>query len=106
MAESMARRLLMNYFKKKYEFKYRGNRPFLINRNIEKWAANDLLDSYGMDACKQIIDRYFVVNSTPEWNNFTYNAQKVYDTMLAEEADKKQRKIMQKQAEEWIEQYG
>ena len=106
MADAKSRRDFMDYFKRKYEVRWGPRRPFLINRNVEKWAANDLIDSYGNEGCRKLVDRYFKVSERPEWKSFTYNAQKVYDAMLTEEADEKRRKTLNDQARKWIKENG
>jgi hypothetical protein len=63
--ESMA---LLDYFTRSYMLKFE-QRP-LINRNIEKWAARDLLDSYGMDDCKRAVDWMFRVSRKHDWKTY------------------------------------
>lgn len=64
--ESMA---LLDYFTKSYTLKY-GIRP-QINRSIEKWAARDLVDSYGMEDCKRGVDWMFKVSRKHDWKTYT-----------------------------------
>ena len=104
MADAKTRHALMTYFGNKYEL--RARRAFVINRNVEKWAANDILDSYGYARSRVLIDRYFEVYDNPTWKDFRYNVQKVFDAMETSEEDKRTRQKLQAQAQEWIQKYG
>lgn len=41
-----------------------------FNRATAKWAARDLLESYGVDDCQRAVLWYAKVNIRPDWNTF------------------------------------
>ena len=73
--------------------------PF--NRAIAKWAARDLIDSYGVDACRQAVLWYSKVSQRPNWDNFVRIADDcVKESQMAKE-DEVRRKKYRAIANEW-----
>lgn len=73
-----------------------------MNVYAEQWAAEDLIRSYTLEVCYDLIEYYFKVTSNPSWKWFIYNADKVYQAKRAKEDDDRIRLLMRKQAKEWL----
>jgi hypothetical protein len=73
-----------------------------MNIYAEQWAANDLVESYTLEGCYDLIDYYFNVSASPNWKWFTYNADKVYNAKKAKEEDDRTRALLRKQAKDWL----
>lgn len=96
---------LLTHYSNKYEQRY-GKQPN-INKYKEKWAASSIIDDFGFDNAKQIIDYYFVVSKDGHplpwlFNNF----DKLNDAMTSQRQDEElraqRRKEMAKLREEWL----
>lgn len=92
---------LITYFVAKYQAHY-NERP-LINRNTAKWAARDLVESFGVDSCLQSIDWYFYVKQDGHsWNWFANNMEKLYTARIEKIKDDQQRKTNRARARAWL----
>lgn len=92
---------LITYFNAKYLERY-NSRP-IINKNTAKWAARDLIDSFGIDTCLLAIDWYFYVKSEGHsWNWFTNNMEKLVVARLEKSKDDEQRKVNRARARAWL----
>ena len=101
MAEKKYRFGIINTFKKHLQFA--GKDCDYLNFNVEQWAADALVESYGYEKCKELIEYYFRVSTNPSWEWFAYNAQKVVHSMKAEQDDLALRKKMREGAKKWLE---
>lgn len=88
---------LMNFFATNAKVKF--------NRATAKWAARELVDSYGMDKCKEAILWYTrTVKQSgrhPDWNHFVRVAGDCINQSEAHAADIARRKKFRAQAQEW-----
>ena len=100
MADRKMRFALVVYFEKS-QTKITG-RKVPINRYSGQWDADAILESYGMDTSKALVDRYFKISSAPTWKRFVNSADKVYTDLRVETEDKRQRKIMKEKMKEWL----
>jgi hypothetical protein len=92
---------LINYFISKYQSVYQ-DKP-IINKNTAKWAARDLVDSFGNDNCIKAVDWYFYVkDSNHSWNWFTGNMEKLHIARIEKERDDMQRKVSRQRARAWL----
>jgi hypothetical protein len=73
-----------------------------LNLNVEQWAADALIESYGIGICYDLLDHYFNIATSPSWNHFAYNAEKILEAKIATEQDIIERKERRKKAEEWL----
>jgi hypothetical protein len=73
-----------------------------LNLNVEQWAADALVESYGLKACYDLLDYYFNIAQDPSWNYFAYNAEKILSGKLEVEQDKKERVERRKLARKWL----
>ena len=73
-----------------------------INIHTQQWAADALIESYGVEECYNLIEYYVGVSASPSWKWFVNNADKVYDAKRAKAEDDANRKILREQAKEWL----
>jgi hypothetical protein len=52
--------------------------------------------------CYDLLDHYFNIATSPSWNHFAYNAEKILEAKIAIEQDIIERKERRKKAEEWL----
>lgn len=100
MAERKDRMALLSRYNKFYTQRY--ERKSNINLNVEQWAADGLIESYGMSQCYDLLEYYFSIAQDPTWNYFAYNAEKILNGKLEVEEDIKQRSELRKKAKEWL----
>jgi hypothetical protein len=100
MAERKDRMALLSRYSKLHAIKYE-EKPSL-NLNVEQWASDALVESYGMGKCYDLLDYYFSVAQSPSWNYFAYNAEKILQAKLDKEKDDKERAERRKMAKEWL----
>jgi hypothetical protein len=100
MAERKDRMALLSRYSKFHTAKYE-QKPSL-NLNVEQWAADALIESYGMSKCYDILEYYFGVAQSPSWNYFAYNAEKILQAKLDKEQDEKERAERRRMAKEWL----
>ena len=73
-----------------------------LNLNVEQWASDALVESYGLPACYDLLDYYFTIAQDPTWNFFAYNAEKILNGKLDKEQDDKERLERRARAKEWL----
>lgn len=95
VADRKARFALVSYFEKVCKSK-----P--VNRYSAQWDADALLQSYGDQVCRQLIDRYANLAVAPTWTNFAKNADRLYNGMLEQKADLENRKKIKQRMKEWL----
>ena len=100
MAERKDRMALLSRYSKLHLQRYeqRSN----LNLNVEQWAADALVESYGVKGCYDLLDYYFSIAQEPSWNYFAYNAEKILSGKLEVEQDKKEREERRKLARKWL----
>ena len=100
MTERKDRMALLSRYNKLYLQRYEAKSN--INLNVEQWAADALVESYGIKVCYDLLDYYFSVSLSPSWSYFAYNAQKILEAKLEVEQDIKERKERRDLARKWI----
>ncbi len=100
MAERKDRMALLSRYNKLYLQRYEQKSN--INLNVEQWASDALVESYGISACYDLLDYYFGVAQDPTWNFFAYNAEKILNGKLDKEQDDTERKERRVKAKEWL----
>jgi hypothetical protein len=73
-----------------------------LNLNVEQWASDALIESYGLNACYDLLTYYFDVSQNPSWNFFAYNAQQIINGRDAVQRDLLERAERRKLAKEWL----
>lgn len=92
---------ILSYFQKGYS-QATGGETLVMNKYSAQWDADALIESYGVDPLKKMIDRYFAVSDHPSWKGFCRDAQKVLDNMVAEEQDLTDRELVKRRARAWM----
>jgi len=100
VAERKDRMALLSRYNKLYLQRYEQKSN--INLNVEQWASDALVESYGLPACYDLLDYYFSVAQEPTWNFFSYNAEKILNGKLDKEQDDTERKQRRAKAREWL----
>jgi hypothetical protein len=100
MAERKDQMALLSKFDKHYQFKYDA-RPNL-NRWAEAWAADAIIDSYGLQTCYEMLDYYFEVHPAPSWKNFAGSMSNLIDAKARIDSDSKERIERRRKAKEWL----
>ena len=100
MAERKDRMALLSRYSKFHTAKY-GQKPSL-NLNVEQWASDALIESYGLGGCYDLLQYYFTVAQSPTWNYFAYNAEKIFQARLDRHNDNKEREERRRMAKEWL----
>ena len=100
MAERKDRMALLSRYIKLHTAK-NEQKPSL-NLNVEQWASDALVESYGISKCYDLLEYYFSVAQEPSWNYFTYNAEKILNGKIDKEQDDKDRLERRRLAKEWL----
>ena len=100
MAERKDRMALLSRYSKLHTIKYE-EKPSL-NLNVEQWASDALIESYGIGKCYDLLDYYFSVSQSPSWNYFAYNAEKILQAKLDKIRDDEERAERRRMAKEWL----
>ena len=100
MADRKDRMALLSRFNKFYLQRYEQKSN--MNLNVEQWAADALVESYGIKGCYDLLDYYFRIAQEPSWNYFAYNAEKILSGKLEVEQDKKDRQYRRELARKWL----
>lgn len=100
MAERKDRMALLSRYNKLYLQRYEQKSN--LNLNVEQWASDALVESYGLPACYDLLDYYFNIAQDPTWNFFAYNAEKILNGKLDKEQDDKERSERRARAKEWL----
>jgi hypothetical protein len=100
VAERKDRMALLSRYNKLYLQRYEQKSN--MNLNVEQWAADGLIESYGIGQCYDILEYYFSIAQDPSWNYFAYNAEKIINGKAEVEQDNKDRKERRRLAKEWL----
>lgn len=100
MAERKDRMALLSRYSKHHTARYE-KKPSL-NLNVEQWASDALIESYGIGQCYDILEYYFSVSLSPSWSYFAYNAEKILQAKLDKDQDNKERAERRIMAKEWL----
>ena len=100
MAERKDRMALLSRYSKLHTAKYE-QKPSL-NLNVEQWAADSLVESYGIGVCYDLLDYYFNISMSPSWSYFAYNAEKILQGKIELEQDNYERQERRKLARRWL----
>jgi hypothetical protein len=100
VAESKDLMALLSRFNKLYLQRYEQKSN--MNLNVDQWAADGLVESYGIAQCYDLLDYYFSIAQDPTWNYFAYNAEKILNGKIEVEQDKNERLERRNIARRWL----
>ena len=100
MAERKDRFALLSRYSKLHTARYL-EKPN-INLNVEQWAADALIESYGIQGCYDLLQYYFEVARDPTWKYFANYAQEIINRKQQYEEDLQERQERRQQAKKWL----
>lgn len=100
MADRKERFALLSRYTKLYTARYLDKPQ--INLNVEQWAADALVESYGLQGSYDLLQYYFDVARDPSWKYFANYAQDILDKQKQYEQDVAERKQRREQAKKWL----
>jgi hypothetical protein len=100
MAERKDRMALLSRYSKLYVIKHE-KKP-LLNLNVEQWAADALIESYGLPQCYDLLEYYFDVAPSPSWKYFANYADSIISAVRQQKLDEKERQERRARAKEWL----
>ena len=100
MPERKDRMALLSRYAKLHKARYSEKPEHNINR--EQWAADNLIESYGLYECYDLLEYYFDSAHTPTWKYFANYADAVLHSKHQIEQDNKERAERRKLAREWL----
>lgn len=89
------------------EYQKRYDKQPNVNKYKEKWAASSIIDDYGFDAAKEVIDYYFTLSNGGHalntlFNNFDKLVAALHEKKRDEALRAERRREMAKLREEWL----
>jgi hypothetical protein len=100
MAERKDRMALLSRYSKLHTAKYE-QKP-VMNLNVEQWAADALIESYGLPECYDLLEYYFETSTNPAWKWFANYADKIVDGRASYLQDLQEREERRRKAKEWL----
>lgn len=100
MADRKDRMALLSRFNKHYQFKYDVKPTY--NLWAEQWAADALIESYGLQTCYELLEYYFESAQKPDWKYFSNFAQEIVVAKANKERDDIERRERRRMAREWL----
>ena len=100
MAERKDRMALLSRYAKLHTKHYEER--VTLNLNVEQWAADALIESYGIQECYDLLEYYFSVSPNPNWKYFANYADKIIDARQQYQKDLQERAERRAKAKEWL----
>ena len=100
MAERKDRFALLSRYSKLHTIKHQAKPQ--LNLNVEQWAADALIESYGLQACYDLLEYYFQVSPNPTWKYFANYAQEIIDRQEQYKQDLVERAERREKAKKWL----
>jgi hypothetical protein len=100
MADRKDRMALLSRYSKLHKIKYQ-EKP-IVNLNVEQWAADALIESFGLDICYDMLQYYFDVSPTPSWKYFANYADNIINSREQVVQDLRERAERRQKAKEWL----
>ena len=100
MAERKDRMALLSRYSKLHTVRYE-EKPSL-NLNVEQWASDALIESYGIPECYDLLEYYFEAATSPTWKYFANYADKIIEARKQFQQDLKERAERRQKAKEWL----
>jgi hypothetical protein len=100
MADRKDRMALLSRYSKLHKIKYQ-EKP-IVNLNVEQWAADALIESFGLDVCYDMLQYYFDVSPSPNWKYFANYADNIINSREQVVQDLRERAERRQKAKEWL----
>ena len=100
MVERKDRFALLSRYSKLHTARYEAKPQ--LNLNVEQWAADALVESYGLQGCYELLQYYFEVAPNPSWKYFANYAHEIINRREQYEQDLLERQERRAQARKWL----
>jgi hypothetical protein len=100
MADRKERFALLSRYSKLHTAKFEAKPQ--VNLNVEQWAADALVDSYGLQDCYDLLEYYFSVAPNPNWKYFANYAHQIIERQNQYKQDLVERQQRRQQAKKWL----
>ena len=100
MADRKDRMALLSRYSKLYAERLK-TRP-MVNLNVEQWAADALIESYGLPYCYDLLAYYMEVSQNPNWKYFANYAHEIVEKRSMLQRDIEERKERREKAKKWL----
>ena len=100
MADRKDRMALLSRYAKLHTKHY--EQRVTLNLNVEQWAADALIESYGLPECYDLLEYYFDVAQKPTWKYFANYAHDIIDKREQQKQDIEERAERRRKAKEWL----
>lgn len=100
MPQRKDRMALLGTYSSQHLKKY-GAKP-ILNLNTEQWAADAVIESFGLDLSMRLVYYYFEVAQTHSWSFYAYNAEKLLKAMDDKVKDERERAERREMAKRWL----
>jgi hypothetical protein len=100
VADRKERFALLSRYSKLHALRFEA-RP-QINLNVEQWAADALVESYGLQFCYDLLDYYFEVAVNPTWKYFANYAHDIVSKRDQYKQDLIERQQRRAAAKKWL----
>ena len=100
MADRKDRMALLSRYDKHYLFHYEVKPTY--NKWAEQWAADALIDSYGLQYCYELLDYYFDNATKPDWKYFSNFANEIIQSKKIRDKDNEERRERREMAKRWL----
>lgn len=100
MADRKERFALLSRYSKLHTVRYEAKPQ--LNLNVEQWAADALVESYGLQGCYELLEYYFEVAPTPNWKYFANYAHEIINRREQYKQDLAERQERREKARKWL----
>ena len=100
MAERKERFALLSRYSKLHTARYEAKPQ--VNLNVEQWAADALVESYGLQSCYDLLEYYFSVAPNPNWKYFANYAHNIIERQNQYKEDLSEREERRQLAKKWL----
>ena len=100
MAQRKDRMALLSRYAKLHTAHYESKPDHNLNK--EQWSADNLIESYTLGGCYDLLEYYFETAASPSWNYFAYNADNIVQAKAQLEQDNRERAERRRMAREWL----
>jgi len=91
---------LLSRYAKLHTARY-GSRPE-YNINREQWSADNLIESYTLYGCYDLLEYYFDVNNSPNWKYFSNYTDSILQSKKQVKEDNEERLERRRLARVWL----
>ena len=100
MVDRKDRMALLSRYSKFHTIRYEEKST--LNLNVEQWAADALIESYGLPYCYELLEYFFEESPSPSWKYFANYADKIIDARDQYKRDQQERAERRRKAKEWL----